>query len=198
MPIYSTPKRYWLISLFKLKSNIHGFQSTARKHYFRFFGLKIGENTLLPRCHFTWPHNVRIGNNCTLEHSIYFKYDGPYFAERTILIGDNVFIGANVEFNIRKGLTVGDDCLIASGCRFIDHDHGFNLSAELFRVQAGTEQEIILGSNVWLGTNVVILKGVQIGHGAIIGAGAVVTHNVPPFEIWAGVPAKKIAARPKP
>ena len=41
----------------------------------------------------------------------------------------------------------------------------------------------------------IVLKGVTIGNGAVIGAAAVVTRNIPPFEIWAGVPAKKIGAR---
>ena len=36
---------------------------------------------------------------------------------------------------------------------------------------------------------------VTIGDGAVIGAGAVVTHDVGPYEIWAGVPAKKIGQR---
>ena len=37
-----------------------------------------------------------------------------------------------------------------------------------------------------------ILKGVTIGEGAIISAGAVVNKDVPPYEIWGGVPARKI------
>lgn len=40
-----------------------------------------------------------------------------------------------------------------------------------------------------------IVGGVTIGKGAIIAAGAVVTQNVPPCEIWGGVPAKKIRDR---
>jgi hypothetical protein len=39
-------------------------------------------------------------------------------------------------------------------------------------------------------SNATILPGVTIGRGAIVGAGAVVTHDVPPFAIVAGVPAK--------
>ena len=41
-----------------------------------------------------------------------------------------------------------------------------------------------------IGTNAVILPGVTVGRGAIVGAGAVVTHDVPPFAIVAGVPAR--------
>ncbi len=59
----------------------------------------------------------------------------------------------------------------------------------------GAEAEIILAEDVWLGVNVVILKGVHIGRGAIVGAGAVVTQTIPEYEIWGGVPARKIGER---
>jgi hypothetical protein len=39
--------------------------------------------------------------------------------------------------------------MIASGCRFIDHDHGINRN-ELIKVQYGIEKEIIIGSDAML------------------------------------------------
>ena len=55
---------------------------------------------------------------------------------------------------------------------------------------------IKIADDVWLGANVIVLKGVTIGRGAIVGAGAVVTKSIPEYEIWAGVPAKKLGVRP--
>lgn len=40
-----------------------------------------------------------------------------------------------------------------------------------------------------------ILSGVTVGDGAVIGAGAVVAHDVPPYAIVAGNPAKVIRYR---
>ena len=54
---------------------------------------------------------------------------------------------------------------------------------------------IEIGSDVWIGNEVSIMSGVKIGHGAVIALGAVVTKDVPPYEIWGGVPAKKIKDR---
>ena len=51
---------------------------------------------------------------------------------------------------------------------------------------------VIVGDHTWIGANVIILQGVTIGAHSIIAAGAVVTKNVPNFEVWGGVPAKKI------
>ena len=159
--------------------------------------MQIGRGTLLPRIHVTWPHQVWIGRDCQLEHDIYFKFDGIYEAGPRLIIGGNSFIGAGCEFNFRKRIEIGPNCLIASGCRFIDHDHATARREVPMREQSGgAEEAIVIDKDVWLGANVVVLKGVQIGTGAIVAAGAVVTQNVPQFEIWAGVPAQKIADRP--
>lgn len=143
---------------------------------------------------FTWPHKVKIGAKCILEHSIFFKHDGPYSKDKSILIGSNVFIGNLCEFNVRKKITVKDNVLIASGCKLIDHDHSVN-KHELIRTQHGPEAEIILEEDVWLGANVIILKGVVVGQGAVVASGAVVNKSIPAYEIWGGVPARKIGER---
>ena len=52
-----------------------------------------------------------------------------------------------------------------------------------------------IGNDVWIGSNCLIKAGVKIGNGAVIGMGSVVTHDVPPYEIWAGNPARLIRKR---
>lgn len=52
-----------------------------------------------------------------------------------------------------------------------------------------------IGHDVWIGANAVIMPGVTVGHGAIIGASAVVSHDVNPYEVVAGVPARTIRYR---
>ena len=53
----------------------------------------------------------------------------------------------------------------------------------------------VIGSDVWIGAAAFIRQGVCIGHGAVIGANAVVTHDVPPYGVVAGVPARLIRMR---
>lgn len=49
---------------------------------------------------------------------------------------------------------------------------------------------VVIGNDVWLGHQVLILSGVTIGDGAIVGAGSVVRHDLPPYSIAAGNPAR--------
>jgi len=156
--------------------------------------MKIGKGTHVSEIAVTWPHQVVIGKSCKLEDGVYFHYDGIYSNGPSICIGDNVFIGNNTEFNSTTSIIIGDDSLVAAGCKFIDHSHGFKYG-QLIKTQKSSKQAITLGSDVWLGCNVVVLKGVTIGNGAVIAAGAVVTKPIPEYEIWAGVPAKKIGNR---
>jgi acetyltransferase-like isoleucine patch superfamily enzyme len=55
--------------------------------------------------------------------------------------------------------------------------------------------DTVIGDDVWLGAGAVITPGVRIGTGAVIGANCVVTHDVPEYEIWGGVPARRIGSR---
>lgn len=52
-----------------------------------------------------------------------------------------------------------------------------------------------IGNDVWIGCHAVILSGVRIGDGAIVGAGSVVTHDVPPYAVVVGVPARLLKMR---
>lgn len=56
----------------------------------------------------------------------------------------------------------------------------------------GRSAPIIIEDDVWIASKAIILKGVTIGKGAVIAAGAVVTHDVPPYTMVGGVPAKVI------
>ncbi len=185
-------------AVFRLRASANRYGlAFLRSVVWRALGMKLGPGTVLGKMFVTWPHQVSLGARCVLEQGSYFKFDGTYQPGPTLVFGDQVFIGAGCEFNIRAGISVGSNTLIASGCKFIDHDHGFASRELPMGCQSdGAEARIDIAQDVWIGANVVVLKGVSIAQGAIIAAGSVLTRSVGPHEIWGGVPAKKLRDRP--
>lgn len=56
-------------------------------------------------------------------------------------------------------------------------------------------EEIIIENDVWIGCDVIIFGGSKIRNGAIVAAGSLVKGEIPAYEIWGGIPAKKIRDR---
>ncbi len=103
-------------------------------------------------------------------------------------IGNRVYIGKNCTLVCDGELSIGDDCMIAAGCRVTTKNHNA-IRGHSYSDLGYTLKKVAIGNNVWIGYNVVILPGVDIGDGAIVAAGSVVTKAVPAFEVWGGVPA---------
>jgi len=57
------------------------------------------------------------------------------------------------------------------------------------------QKPVTVGHDCWIGTGAVIMGGVTVGTGAVVAARAVVTHDVPPYAIVAGVPARIVRYR---
>jgi acetyltransferase-like isoleucine patch superfamily enzyme len=104
-------------------------------------------------------------------------------------------------------MVIGNYCSFATGVQFIPDNHPIqDVSTHPFfhRPEFGFVKKekdnksdlTIVGHDVWIGKNAIILPNCKkIGNGAIIGAGAVVTHDVEPYSIVAGNPAKLIRKR---
>lgn len=166
-----------------------------RRFIYRRLGMQVGVKSTLGRVSVNWPHQIRIGRETAVLDGTTMDYcHGIWRPGPSIIIGDHCYIGRGVEFNCRARIALGNDCLVAAGCRFIDHDHGMAIG-QLMRLQGGPEEEITVGDDVWLGSDVIVLKGVTIGDGAVIAAGAVVNRSVPAMEAWGGIPARRLRSR---
>lgn len=111
-----------------------------------------------------------------------------------IKIGKRTTIGYHNFIFSSEYIEIGSDCLIAPFVYIVDSNHSIARN-QMINLQPNVTAPIIIGNGVWIASNVTILKGVTIGEGAVIAANSVVNKNVPPFEIWAGTPAKKNSER---
>ena len=75
----------------------------------------------------------------------------------------------------------------------------FNSGAAKQRSFQSEKPSLIVGHGVWFGQGSIVLSGCKkIGNGAVIGAGSIVTHDVPPYAVVCGNPAKIIRYRLSP
>lgn len=101
-------------------------------------------------------------------------------------IGKNVIIGGKIleplMIEVGDYTIFGEDSLVT----------GHSIEGEYV-----TLDRVKIGNYVTIGVKAVILPGVEIGDHSLIAAGAVVSKNtkIGQWEIWGGIPAKKIGER---
>lgn len=116
------------------------------------------------------------------------------------VIGEHVHIATGCVINAGNGyVEIGDhsgcsnNVVVAAGMPDLSFYH--ISAAEKPDQQHPLRCKTVIGRFVVIFANATICPGVTIGNGAVIGAGSVVTKDVPAWEVWAGVPARKIATR---
>ncbi len=96
---------------------------------------------------------------------------------------------------IHNSVKVGSGCHIAEGTTVIlSNAHVKGDPSKPADLKGGS---IAIGNNAWIGVGVTIMRNLTIGEGATIGAGSVVTHDVAPYDVVAGVPARSIKKKGK-
>lgn len=87
-----------------------------------------------------------------------------------LTIGERVSIGPNVTL------------ILASQPKY----------SKLLSVLSYPKRSIIIHDDAWIGAGAIIMPNVEIGTCSVVGSGSVVTHDVAPYTIVAGNPAKLI------
>lgn len=120
--------------------------------------------------------------------------DGRFNPE--IKIGRNCGIGAYSHITAIRGIYIGDNVLTGLGVLITDNGHGAS-QREMLDISPNlrplvSKGQVIIEDNVWIGEKASSMPGVRIGKGSIVAANSVVTHDVPPYCIVGGIPAKVI------
>ncbi len=144
-------------------------------------------------------HDVRLGARVRVS---------PFVNLYGCEVGDDSRLGSFVE--VQRGARIGARCKISSHsfiCTgvtiedevFVGHGVIFINDRTPRATNAGGQpqsesdwrlEDTIVRHGASLGSGAIIMCGVEIGEGAMVGAGALVTHNVAPYSLVAGVPAR--------
>ena len=134
----------------------------------------------------------------TLLHTLLGQSDDdtfivqPFYCDygKHIRVGKRFFANFSLTILDEAYVTIGDDCFIGPNVSIYTACHSTDPTERNTREEWA--RPVTIGHSVWIGGSATILPGVTIGDGVTIGAGSVVTHDVPPYTVVAGNPARII------
>ena len=115
----------------------------------------------------------------------FLKLGGVNIKGRSMIYG-----GVGIDTVYPDNIYIGKGVRITAGTKILTHYLDPSQPGIHFR-----KGEVHIENDVFIGVNVCICSSVTIGEGAIVGAGSVVTKNIPPYQVWAGNPARYIKDR---
>lgn len=144
---------------------------------------------------------IKIGNKCLIDRYCVLgartrlKQNEKYI-KPMLIMGNGCNLGQYNHITAVNKIIIGDNLLTGRFVLITDNSHGNFFQDELTIRPSDrpvvSKGSVVIGDNVWIGDKVSILPGVQIGEGCIIAANSVVTHDIPPFSMAAGNPARVI------
>lgn len=143
--------------------------------------------------------NVGIGYGCSIIDSDFNTSDaGTIRVGRFTSLSDCKVLAGNSAIEIGSFNSIISVKFLATGHdyhRFTTYYIGNHVLKQGKDAALYSKGNISIGNDVWIGANTVVLAPVTIGSGAVVGAGSVVTHDIEPYSIYAGNPARLIRYR---
>ena len=140
---------------------------------------------------------IEIGKDvtiCSMAEILVYRKSQRSKVEGRLSLGDRSVIARGAHIRAAGGhVSLGVGSGIAQYSVIVAANHKIELGSEhLYTAWDEEKCGVTIGDNVWVGASCVVLPGCTIGDNSVIAAGSVVTRDVPPGELWGGVPARKI------
>lgn len=87
------------------------------------------------------------------------------------------------DFFFPELIEIGDGTIIGYNTTTLSHE---------FLVKEWRTGKVKIGKRVMIGANCLIMPGVEIGDNATVAAFSLVNKDIPPKQVWGGVPCRKI------
>lgn len=134
--------------------------------------------------------NVHIGRNVVIAKGARFNVGKKCH----LYIGDGTWIGRYSQFGgTDYSLRIGKNVLIAERVYMSTCRHGYeDVTKPITEQGLVPKGDVRIEDDCWIGTGVCILPNVTIGKHSVIGANAVVIHDIPPYSVAVGNPARVV------
>jgi len=141
------------------------------------------------------PSNVKVGSHIAIDDFFYMT--------TALDMGSYCHISSHVSIVGGKTalLTMGNFSHLSAGARLIvmgDENLGSGLVSPVipgFYRDKLVGGRIVIEDFVSVLTNAIVAPGVTLGEGCLLAAGGFAKTDIPPWEIWGGVPAKFLKTR---
>ena len=114
-----------------------------------------------------------------IEHGKMTKYNYIVQYPKKFSMGINFDIGEFTYINAKYLVEIQDNVKIGSHCSIYSHSSIDD-----------KQGPIVLEKNCKIGTHSTIMPNVTVGENSIVAAYSFVTSDIPPNQLWVGVPAK--------
>lgn len=128
-----------------------------------------------------------------------FRFNGhgiQLYGNGLLRTGEGSYIGelSTLQVSEKYEIRIGNHCSISHNVRV--YTQTAIADCDFSEEKTSKYGSVNFEDYCWIGANVFINPGVTIGKNSVVGANSVVTKNIPPNEIWGGVPAKLIRKKP--
>jgi len=130
---------------------------------------------------------VRIGRSSSIAMDCFLT---GFATGWSIRLGDNSAVNRRCYLDGRRGIEIGNNVNVSPEVYIVTFTH--DPQSPTFACKGAP---VVIDDHAWIGARAVLMPGVHVGEGAVVGAGAVVTHDVAPYSIVGGVPARPIGER---
>lgn len=156
----------------------------------------IGSDGCAKKCQVTGRKYISVGENTWIGDGSEIIVMDSHFEQPlspSLSFGSNVRVTSRLRVTCANHIEIGNYVLIAPDVFITDHSHGMDPeNPGGYSPQPLEIGKVAIEDGVWIGQRVCVLKDVTIGAHSIIGANSVVTHDVPPYSIAVGSPARVV------
>lgn len=139
---------------------------------------------------------IRLGDKVVVFDYVRMVVGGIHeYPHAGIQIGSGTMINCGSFLSGEGGLIIENEVLIGPQVKILSAGHQIDDGHETIHRNSITFSPVHIEEGAWLGAGATVTQGCRIGKGAVVAAGSVVTHDIPPFAVVTGVPARILRYR---